>query len=363
MKKITIWALCFTLAVTAMACKPKETQPVATEAPAAATEAPAQEETAEPSAEAPTAAALKTGFAAVISVADSASAGDEDGKAKADGILVAVSVDDAGKIVRCSIDSTQTVINFAKDGKIVTDMATEFPTKQEIGADYGMAKASSIGKEWNEQIDALAAYVVGKTAEEVRGIAMTETTAPADADLAASCTISIGGYIDAIAKAADNANVPGATESDLLGLGIVTNMSKSADASADKAGVAQAYSTYAVVTVDGEGKITSCMIDASQANVNFDAAGQITSDLTAAVATKNELGENYGMAKASAIGKEWNEQAAAFAAYCVGKTAEEVKGIAMDEQGLATDADLLASVTVHIGEFMNVVAKAVENAK
>ena len=45
---------------------------------------------------------------------------------------------------------------------------------------------------------------------------------------------------------------------------------------------------------------------------------------------KNELAEGYGMKRASAIGKEWHEQAAALAKYVEGKTIDEVKTIAVD---------------------------------
>ncbi|MPN62867.1 hypothetical protein SDC9_210620 [bioreactor metagenome] len=69
------------------------------------------------------------------------------------------------------------------------------------------------------------------------------------------------------------------------------------------------------------------------------------------------------MQKASEIGKEWYEQAASYAAYVIGKTGDEVSGIAVDESGKATDAELLAGVTVSIGSFNEVVAKAVTNAK
>ncbi|MEG1755843.1 MAG: hypothetical protein RRZ24_01320 [Clostridia bacterium] len=366
MKKLITLVLCLAMVTATFAgctTAPATETPTATEAPATtdvpvATEVPVVEPT-----EAPAAGGQKTGLAVITTVDKSVAAGEKDGKAQADSMIVAVSVDVNGVISRCNIDSAQTAIGFNKDGKLTTDVATLFPSKQELGANYGMAKASAIGKEWNEQIDALAAYCVGKTIDQVKGIAMTETTAPADADLAASCTISIAGYLNAIAKAVEYAAETDAMSGDKLGLGVITNMRKSLDVAKDADGLAQAYSTYAVVTVDANGKITSCIIDASQANVNFDKAGAITSDLTAEVKTKNELGAAYGMAKASAIGKEWNEQAAAFAAYCVGKTADEVKGIAMNDQGLAADADLIASVTVHIGEFMDVVAKAVANAK
>ena len=96
--------------------------------------------------------------------------------------------------------------------------------------------------------------------------------------------------------------------------------------------------------------------------MNFDTTGKITSDLTAEVASKNELGDAYGMKTASSIGKEWNEQAAAYAAYAVGKTADEVNGTAVTE-GVPSDTDLAASVTVHIADFNTVITKAVDNAK
>ena len=49
------------------------------------------------------------------------------------------------------------------------------------------------------------------------------------------------------------------------------------------------------------------------------------------------------MGKSSSIGKEWNEQAAAMAEYAVGKTVEELKGVAVNADGQATDADLAAA--------------------
>jgi hypothetical protein len=60
---------------------------------------------------------------------------------------------------------------------------------------WGGAKA-----EWNEQAAAFCRYVTGKTAAEVSGIAVTEGK-PADADLASSVTISIGGFQKLIEKA------------------------------------------------------------------------------------------------------------------------------------------------------------------
>lgn len=301
---------------------------------------------------------IKTGLAIINSVAKSADAGESDGLAEADSLIVAVTVDKDGKILACVIDTAQTKVNFNNKGELTTPLDTTFKTKNELGTEYGMAGSSAIGKEWNEQAAAFAQYVVGKTADEVKGIAVTEDGHAADADLTASVTIHITDFIAGVQKAVANAQELGAKSDDTLGIATVTNIAKSTNATADAEGLAQVYSTYTAVTKDAAGKITSCIIDASQSNVNFDTTGKITTDLTIAPQTKDELKEGYGMKSASSIGKEWYEQAAAFAAYVTGKTVAEVQGIAVTEDGHAADADLIASVTVHVTDFINLVAKA-----
>ena len=316
-----------------------------------------------------TSGAVKTGLAVITSIAKSKDATvDADGLAETDSAIVAVTVDNTGKIVKCVIDAAQTKINFTAVGALTTDVNTIFKTKDELGDEYGMKKASSIGKEWYEEAAALAIYVVGKTIEEVKGIAVNEEGAPADAELAASVTISIGDYVNAIEKAVNNVKDLGAKAGDKLGLGVITTIAKSLPATIDtagveQAGIAQAYSSYTATTFDVNGKITSCIIDASQSNVNFSAVGIITSDLASAPKTKLELGDEYGMKKASAIGKEWNEQANALANYVVGKAVTEVKGIAVTDAGVPADAELAASVTIHIGDYIAIIEKANVNAK
>lgn len=324
----------------------------------AATTAPAESTAVAPA----TGDALKTGLAVVTSLAKSTEAGEKDGLAETDSTVIAVLVDGAGKIVDCKIDVAQTKINFSKEGKITTPKDTVFKSKQELGTEYGMGKTSGIKKEWNEQADAFAAYVTGKTVDEVKGIAVSAEGKATAADLTSSVTIHVGEFIEAVEKAVNNAQDLGAKTGDKLGLGISTSLGQSADVAADKAGLAQAYSYYTATTFGADGKVTSCVIDASQGSVNFDATGKITSDIKAAVQTKNELGDAYGMKKASKIGKEWNEQAAAFAKYAAGKSIDEIKGIAVSE-GVATAADLTSSVTVHIGDFQTIIEKASANAK
>ena len=324
-----------------------------------ATPAPTVSATPAPSETTPaTGDAVKTGLSVITGVEKSkAAAADAEGLAQANIAIVAVTVGEDGVIDSCVIDTIQSKINFDTTGAITTDLTTTFLSKNELGDDYGMRKASAIGKEWNEQAAAFAAYAVGKTVDQLKGIAVNEKGAPTEADLTASVTIPTGNFVAGIEAAVKSAADLGAKKGDKLGIASVTTMSKSKNAAADAEGVAQAYATMAAVTTNGK-TITSCTINAVQANVKFDAAGVITTDLAAAVASKQELGDTYGMRKASAIGKEWNEQANAFAAYVTGKTVDEVKGIAINEKTAPTEADLTASVTMSVGDIITVIEKA-----
>ena len=138
---------------------------------------------------------------------------------------------------------------------------------------------------------------------------------------------------------------------------IIPSLKITAAPTGEKAGTAQLDCDVAAVTVSG-GTITSCLIDSLQAKVGFDAAGTVTSDVTAGAQTKNELGEAYGMKANAGSAYEWNEQAANFSAYVTGKAAAEVAGIAVDEKTAPTDADLAAGVTIAIGGFQALIAKA-----
>jgi hypothetical protein len=306
---------------------------------------------------------VKTGLAVDTSIANSTDAGEEDGLARADSIIVAVTVNENGKITNCAIDSAQTRINFSKDGKILTPLDEVFVGKQEMGEDYGMVVASSIGKEWNEQAAALSDYVIGKTIEEVKGIALNEEGVPTESELTSSVTMHISDYITTIEKAVNKAENLGAAASDKLGIGLITTIDMSKDATAEADGTAQAYSNIAAVTFNNEGEITSCIIDAVQSNVKFNQEGKITSDLSITPKTKNELGDDYGMKAASEIGKEWYEQADAFANYIIGKTIDEVKVISLDEEGTPVESELVSSVTIHVGPFIEIVEKAFNSAK
>ena len=327
-----------------------ETQPAPQESTPVETTAPVE---SQPAAE----GTVKTGVAILASAAESKNAGDADGEAKYDVSVVAVTVDDNGVIQSCIIDSIGTSVLFDVSGNIVSDLTAPIATKNELGENYGMKAYAGSQYEWNEQAAALSAYAVGKTVEELRSGAVDETGHAVDADLATTATIYLGGYVAAVEKAAANAQHLGAQSGDELKLAIIPGVGSSKSADAENEGLAQ-LDVDAVALTMRDGVITSAQIDSVQAKVNFDASGVITTDLTAPIATKNELGEGYGMVAWGGAIAEWNAQAASFAAYITGKTPAEVASIAVDETTKPTDADLVSSVTIKIGGFQALIAKA-----
>ena len=327
-----------------------EAAPVETTPAVAETEAPVLAE-----------GALKTGLALIAGIGDSKSAtADENGEGKYDVTMVAVLVDDNGVIQDCIIDGITTSVTFDAAGAITADLSKAPQTKNELGENYGMVAWGGAVAEWDAQAAALASFAVGKTAEELRNGAVDETGyAPEGTDLATSATIYLGGYVSAIEAAVANAKHLGAQAGDTLKMACTTGIGSSASADAENAGNAQLDVDLAVVTMNGD-IITSCAIDSVQAKVAFDAAGVVTADLSAPVQTKNQLGPNYGMVAWAGAIAEWNEQAASFAAYVTGKTPAEVAGIAIDEGTKPTEADLATSVTIAIGGFQALIAKAAQ---
>ena len=300
----------------------------------------------------PAEGAVKTGLAVITSVAKSESAK----LADYDVTLVAVTVDDKGVIEQCIIDSIGTKIEFDGTGAL-TKVPEAIATKNELGDSYGMVSFGGAKYEWYQQAAALAKYAQGKTVDQLKNGAITNGYATEGTDLAASATIYLGGYVSAIEVAVANAKHLGAMAGDELRLTSISSAASSAGATESKAGNAQLDVDVTALTVK-DGKITSCYIDSVQAKVTFDSNGEISSDIAAPVQTKNELGENYGMAAWGGAKFEWNVQAANFAAYVTGKTAAEVAGIAVNEGTKPTDVDLSAGVTIAIGGFQALIAKA-----
>ena len=275
---------------------PAAEQPAAEE-PAAEEVAPAEE--AAP-AEEPAAAEYKLGMGVSLNMNSSKA-----GNAQVDATVAAVVTDAEGKIVAVKLDVAQNKMDIT-DGQVETEK--EFKTKLELGDDYNMVKFSDAVAEWYDQAAAFEAYVIGKTADEVAG---TETvvndeghTVVTDETLYASCSISVGDFIEAIVKA--------------------------------------------------------CNDDQAQTFT----AGEITD--TAFAGTKRELKEDYNMVKFSDATLEWYQQAQNFVDYAAGKTAEELRAseTTLNEEGhqVFVDEALYASVSISVDGMINVVAKAADNA-
>ena len=304
--------------------------------------------------------AVKTGLAVITTAADSTSATAEAaGAVKLDSTLVAVTVDDEGIITSCIIDSIPATVNVDATGTITSDLAAAVPTKNELGENYGMVAWGGAIAEWDAQVAALCSYAVGKTVDQLKNGAIDETgKAPEGSELASSATIYLGGFVSGIEAAVNNATHLGAEAGDELKLVTLNKLSSSTNATAESAGCVQLDGDIAALTVK-DGIITSCIIDSVQAKVNFDTTGTITSDLTAQIPSKNQLGENYGMVAWGGAIAEWNVQAASFASYVTGKTADQVAGIAINEATKPADgSDLASSVTISIGGFQALIAKA-----
>ena len=304
--------------------------------------------------------AVKTGLAVITTAADSTSATAEAaGAVKLDSTLVAVTVDDEGIITSCAIDSIPATVNVDATGTITSDLTAAVPTKNELGENYGMVAWGGAIAEWDAQVAALCSYAVGKTVEQLKNGAIDETgKAPEGSELASSATIYLGGFVSGIEAAVNNATHLGAEAGDELKLVTLNKLSSSTNATAEAAGCVQLDGDIAALTVK-DGIITSCIIDSVQAKINFDTTGTITSDLTAQIPSKNQLGENYGMVAWGGAIAEWNVQAASFASYVTGKTADQVAGIAINEATKPADgSDLASSVTISIGGFQALIAKA-----
>lgn len=149
----------------------------------------------------------------------------------------------------------------------------------------------------------------------------------------------------------NNNNETPAVESLKLGLGTVVSASSSK---------LEVNVSYAAVILDKDGKIVDCEIDTASATAEL-AGGVLT--LPEKVETKGEQGDAYNMKVASGIGKEWYEQVNALEDYCIGKTLAEVKGIAIGDDGKATDATIKSFATMAISGLVDAVEAACGNAK
>ena len=276
---------------------------------------------------------------------------DKNGSGKLDVTVAAVTVDENGKIVSCALDTASNTVNFTFDGKSLANEG--FATKYEIGADYNMVAYGGAVKEWFEQADAFEAVVAGKTIDEVKAL-VSEGDKGTEEVVNAGCTIMINEFVLALEKAYNAATVEVASDS-VLKVNVATEQT-CADADEDKDGSNKiAVNVFAAAT-DAEGKVLAGSSDCVETTFTFDKNGVSTLDTTKAVLSKKEQGTNYGMVAYGGAEKEWFEQAAAFDAACVGKTAAEIASF-VAEDGRGVEEIQNAGCTIYVTGLVKAASK------
>ncbi|MBQ8798157.1 MAG: hypothetical protein IJZ55_01175 [Lachnospiraceae bacterium] len=302
---------------------------------------------------------LKFGMGVYTEVSKASSAeADANGQGKVTTNVAVVTVDAAGKIVACELDAADATVAYTGDGKAVANES--FATKYELGDAYNMVAYGGAVKEWYEQADAFEDVVCGKTLDEVKALVAGEDKGTEEV-INAGCTITIAEFVKAIEKAYNNAVASDVTAEHTVKLGVSTAQSCK-DAAEEADGQNQLETTFLAVAVDADGKVVAATSDCVQVKFTFDATGASTYDLTKAVSSKKEAGANYGMSaygtdlNGDGVVKEWNEQAAAFDAACVGKTTGEIASLmGADSYG---NADLQAAgCTIVVDGFVKAAAK------
>lgn len=324
---------------------------------------------------------VKVGLGHITSIDKSVDLGTKDGKdvlplGQVDTIIAAVAFDKDGKVVKVTVDNAQTKVEFNKDLTLKSDVKAVAKTKVELKDDYGLIKASAIKKEWYQQMAEFEKWMIGKKVEDIKNLKTfkkddAHPAVPDVAELKSSVTISVEGYIAAVAEAYQNAvEVKGAEK---VGLGHNVSIASSKGLGKDKDGkevlpLAQVDTVMAATAFDKDGKVVKTLIDNAQTKINFDNKGKVTSDKKAVPKTKVELKDEYGLIKASAIKKEWYQQAEALGNWMVGKKVDDIKAMKTfkkdDAHPAVPDvAELKSSVTISVQDYIAAVAEAYTNAK
>ena len=299
------------------------------------------------------AATLKFGmgvYASVPAVTDATA--DKEGSGKLDVTVAAVTVDADGKIVACALDTASNTVNFTTEGKAVAK--TEFKTKYELGKDYNMVTYGGAKKEWYEQADAFEAFVAGKTLDEVKALVAEGNKGTQDV-INAGCTIMIHEFVGAIEKAYNAAKESNVTAENTLKVTAATEQTCT-DATADKDGSNKVSTTFFAAAVDAEGKVVAAASDCVELAFTFTTKGASTLNTSKAVVSKKEAGTDYGMVAYGNAKKEWFEQAAAFDAACVGKTATEIAALIGNDGKAVADVQA-AGCTIYVSGFVKAASK------
>ena len=153
-----------------------------------------------------------------------------------------------------------------------------------------------------------------------------------DSGSSGSMSTNMGGSSSQTGQAGQNAAYR-------TGLGILTEAS-------DQERAGKIDTIAAAVLLDAEGRVADVMLDEVEISVTGDSTGKVT--MPTDDRTKRQKGDDYPLAAVSSLKKGWAEQADAFGNYLTGKTPDEVKKLATDDDGKSKDADLLSTCTIAV---------------
>lgn len=290
---------------------------------------------------------------------------------------VAAAFDKEGKVLAADIDVYQVPYKVV-EGVLTLDTtkkqtayagANVVNSKKELGEIYGMSAVA--GLEWFQQAEKLEEYFVGKTVEEIKAVIvegdLPASISGAEVDAISRISIGVSDYVGALEEAfalkqAQEAKAGEGEELKVAVSGVVAGKATGFDI------------TFGGIALDGSDVVVGAMADVVQVSLVVDAAPEIDTvglDTTKAAyvaspangdvwKSKRNLGAAYGMKSASAISKEWFEQADALQAALIGLSAEELANFEFDATTFKVlDEELLASVTIKVNGYLQAWTKAI----
>lgn len=261
--------------------------------------------------------------------------------------VAAVVLDKDGRITECKIDEAEFPVELTNGAlQVAVDLLTKGETEDYTLTDSDLGEGNTSRASWDDQVDAFCDYVEGKTGAEVSAIAATD----GKSEMIQGCDLIITDFISAVHDATRNAKNKSIAAGDELELAVT--VAKSGESTDTKP---QFDIEMAAVTMSGTDRITACLTDTAQAKLTVE--NSLFSHAAGKMDTKRGKGDAYGMKAASSIKKEWYEQADAFDAYAVGKTAAELLKLSVGNDG---KTDAISGCTMAIGGMLKNTAKAAE---
>jgi hypothetical protein len=277
--------------------------------------------------------------------------------------IAAVGVDADKKVIDARVDCVQVNVGatatptetegtytytYALTGSNL-DSEGDVRSKLELGKDYGMLSSSSMGAEVDTQMEAIADFCVGKTAEEI-----------AAAETITGASIGVSDYKAAIASAFTHLRDAVTYTGDIYaGVGMTTSYGKQEYSEGAEASV-----TINGVMATADNKVVASFTDCVVADFTVSTAEDTTTltldtttkyyDTTAEkIVSKYDLKEKYAMlgTQYGSSLAEWYTQAESFDAAIVGKTATEI-----------TSAESFSGVSIATGSFTKAAAESVTYA-